>query len=155
MLTPSSRCHAGIVRDDAPQPGAAPQVGTAPRDGADTGENVLDSKALDRLRELDPTGGNQLLIRIIKAFEVSAARLLPQLQEAQRTNDLASMRYVAHTLKSSSASIGAVKLSQLCADTESKIRTNHLENLDEGVQALRAELAIVLQALTRLLDAKS
>jgi PAS domain S-box-containing protein len=131
--------------DDTPPPGGAPR----PELAADT---VLDASALERLRELDPNGENQLLARVIKAFESSGARLLPQLQEARRAGDHAGVRHVAHTLKSSSASIGALKLSQLCADIENKIRTNQLENLGDRVDAMCAEAEIVLQALRRLLD---
>jgi CheY-like chemotaxis protein len=115
---------------------------------------VLDADALARLKELDPTGENQLLARVVKAFETSAARLMPQLQDARRAGDAHGLRHVAHTLKSSSASIGAVKLSQLCADIESRIRTEKVENLEARLDSMCAEMEIVLQALKRLLDAK-
>jgi signal transduction histidine kinase/CheY-like chemotaxis protein len=116
---------------------------------------VLDAGALARLHELDPLGENQLLVRVIKAFETSAGRLVPQLQDACRAADTATVRHVAHTLKSSSASIGAVKLSQICAEIETGIRTNQLDNLDDRVDSMCAEIEIVLHALRRLLpDAK-
>ncbi|CAG1019844.1 two-component system, NarL family, sensor histidine kinase EvgS [Burkholderiaceae bacterium] len=134
--------------DEAPLPGAAPHSADAAWAGA--ADSVLDAEALQRLRELDPKGENQLLSRVIKAFESSAGRLLPQLLDAQGTGDMAGVRHVAHTLKSSSASIGAMKLSQLCADMEAKIRTDQLDNLDARVDAMCAELEIVLQALKRL-----
>ena len=80
---------------------------------------------------------------------------MPQLQDACRACDHTGIRHVAHTLKSSSASIGAIKLSQLCAEIETRIRTDRLENLDELVGAMTTEAEIVLQALKRLLDAKT
>ncbi|WP_280151232.1 PAS domain-containing hybrid sensor histidine kinase/response regulator [Piscinibacter sp. XHJ-5] len=142
---------------------AGPADGPPRGGGAPTGawtlpagtETVLDADALERLRELDPKGENQLLSRVITAFEASAARLLPQLQDARRAGDAAGIRHVAHTLKSSSASIGAMKLSQLCAEIEAKIRTDRLENVDARVEELSAEVEIVLQALKRLLDAST
>ncbi len=42
----------------------------------------LDAAALAQLRELDPTGANRLLERVVQAFDASLARLLPQLQQA-------------------------------------------------------------------------
>jgi len=129
-----------------------PAAGNSDPAWAGVAGSVLDASALDRLRELDPKGENQLLSRVIKAFESSAARLMPQLAEARRINDHNGVRHVAHTLKSSSASIGAIKLSQLCAEIESKIRTDRLENLEELNDAMCAEVEIVLQALKRLLD---
>jgi len=105
------------------------------------------------LRELDPTGKNQLLARVVKAFETSTGRLVPQLVDARRANDVAAVRHVAHTLKSSSASVGAMTLSQLCGEVETEIRLGTVENLEARVDALCAEIEIVLQALKRLLDA--
>jgi CheY-like chemotaxis protein len=153
MLTKRLRPHSSASADENPAPGGgAPSDTPAPRPDVDS---VLDAGALERLRELDPQGTNQLLSRVIKAFESSAARLLPQLHEAQRAGDHGGVRHVAHTLKSSSASIGAVKLSQLCAEIESMIRTSQVEKLDDRIAAMSAEVEIVLQALTRLLDANA
>jgi len=90
---------------------------------------VLDAQALDRLRELDPSGSNGLLPRVLKAFETSLERLLSQLAEARLKNDQAAMRHVAHTLKSSAASVGALELSRICADIERRIREQQTEGL--------------------------
>jgi len=133
----------------------APPAGGAPWTLPAGAEGVLDAGVLERLRQLDPSGQNQLLQRIVQAFETSATRLLGQLQDARRADDPAGIRHVAHTLKSSSASIGAVQLSQLCADIEAKIRTDRLENIEERIDAMRVHVEIVLQALKRLLDAPS
>ena len=80
---------------------------------------------------------------------------MPQLRDARRAGDPAGIRHVAHTLKSSSASIGAVKLSQLCAEIEVKIRTDTVENIEPRIDAMCVEIEIVLQALKRLLDAST
>jgi signal transduction histidine kinase/CheY-like chemotaxis protein len=138
--------------DAGASPGAAP---VAPEGAAPAAEStVLDAQALARLKELDPSGANQLLARVVKAFETSAARLMPQLNEARGAGDNQGVRHVAHTLKSSSASIGAVKLSQICADIETSIRTGSLDDLAARLDSMCAEMEIVLKALTRVLDAK-
>jgi HPt (histidine-containing phosphotransfer) domain-containing protein len=87
-----------------------------------TGRPVFDHQALQRLQALDPSGQNHLLMRVMKAFEVSLQRLSSQLRTAREQRDLASMRHVVHTLKSSSASVGALRLAQLCADVETRLR---------------------------------
>ena len=115
---------------------------------------VLDAEALARLRELDPTGANRLLERVLAAFESSATRLLPQMQAAQQQGDAAGVRHVAHTLKSSAASIGAIKLSSLCAEIESMIRLGQFEGMQSRVDAVDREAAVVLQALAQMLAAK-
>ena len=131
--------------------GGAPAA-PVPRSGADTG--VLDAQALQRLRELDPTGENQLMDRVLKAFDNSVARLVPQLVESQQTGDLTGVRHVAHTLKSSSASIGAIKLSQICAEIEYMIRQGTSTDLEARVDAMRAEIELVLDSLRALLEAR-
>jgi CheY-like chemotaxis protein len=108
---------------------------------------VLDAQALERLRELDPTGANGLLARVLKAFEGSLQRLLQQLQDARRVDDLPAMRHVAHTLKSSAASVGALELSKLCADIERSIRQEDTRGLDGLLDGMVAESARVLAAL--------
>jgi len=122
----------------------APEPEPAPAPAAD---GVLDVQALAKLRELDPGGQNRLLERVAAAFEASLARLVPQLVEAQDSLDADSVRMVAHTLKSSSASIGALKLSQLCAETESMIRQGRVDGLGERIEGLRAEIEHVRAAL--------
>lgn len=113
-------------------------------------EPVLDPAALARLQELDPRGENGLLDRVFQAFQTSAARLMPQLGAARIAGDRAGIRYVAHTLKSSSQSIGALRLSQLCAHVESLIRIEATEGLDAGIDDLVAAMAEVLQAVAAL-----
>jgi PAS domain S-box-containing protein len=114
--------------------------------------SVLDPEALRRLRDLDPKGNNQLLDRVARAFETSIGRMLPQLEEAVKLHDQASIVHVAHTLKSSSASIGALKLSQMCAEIEAMIRRQSGEDLTSRIQEVPVEAERVLAALRRLLE---
>ena len=112
----------------------------------------LDPEALARLTELDPKGENQLLERVLRAFQTSAARLMPQLEAARLSGDRATVRLVAHTLKSSSASIGALELSQVCAQVEGLIRAESADDLDPLLHTMRVALDAALGAIQRLLD---
>ncbi len=114
---------------------------------------ALDEAALGRLRDLDPTGANQLMSRVLTAFDTSLARLMPQLLQAQGTQDCNAIRHVAHTLKSSSASIGALNLSKLCTELEAAARSGELDGLDASINAMRAETDVVLVALKQALAA--
>lgn len=115
-------------------------------------EPELDAAALATLRSLDPTGGNKLLDRVLGAFETSTARLLPQLRAARAAADAETVKQVAHTLRSSSASLGAVKLSRLCAEIETMIREGHpYAALDARAALLDAEIQAALGALRKLL----
>ena len=142
------------------QPPMTSQASTQPASpdataSASAGAAVFDAQALDRLRELDPTGQNRLIDRVFGAFDASLLRLVPQFEAARAAADWQAVRQVAHTLKSSSASIGALALSQLCAEVESRVRQSQLDALAQPLDALAAEIARVqraLRALTRGAD---
>lgn len=113
----------------------------------------LDTDALQRLRDLDPGGNNGLLERVLRAYESSALRLGQQLREARQRGDVQGVRHVAHTLKSSSASIGAMTLARLCAEIEAALRIEALGDLGERLDSMDRELAGVLQAVKPMLGA--
>jgi len=153
MLSKRLRPAAPVDPDSAPAGGgAAPQAAPAAASvPVSTPDDVLDAGALDRLRELDPSGENHLIERVMKAFDTSLERLLPQLQDAQASHDLTGIRHVVHTLKSSSASIGALKMSQICAEIETMVRREATQGMDDRIVALQAEVVIVVAATRRLL----
>ena len=115
--------------------------------------DLLDPEAIRRLRELDPSGGNKLLERVVAAFSTSLDRLLPELARAREgdTLDLAVVRHVSHTLKSSSASLGAMALSARCADIEALAREGRGEGLAEQLDAMLQDIQQVRAALAALL----
>lgn len=117
-----------------------------------SGRAVLDEQALQRLRELDPGGENRLLERAFKAFEVSIGRLMPQLLEAQEKGDFKSIALVAHTLKSSSASLGAAELSRLCSEIETRVRQGNHADLAPRIAAMCAETDHALGSLRAVLE---
>ncbi|MEX8519152.1 MAG: response regulator [Leptothrix sp. (in: b-proteobacteria)] len=132
-----------------PEPGAAAVEPAASTTAAD--EPVLDPVALERLRELDPSGQNRLVERVLKAFETSIERLGPQLDDGLHTRDPAAVRHVVHTLKSSSASVGALPLSQLCSDVELQIRAGaEFSLLAPQIERVRHEMGRVHQGLQSL-----
>lgn len=108
---------------------------------------TLDPAALQRLHDLDPSGASRLVERVFKAFEDSIQRLRPQLLDALARGDANGLRHVAHTLKSSSASIGAIKLSRLCAEMESMTRDGLTDGMADRTRELCAEIDAVLAAL--------
>ena len=113
---------------------------------------LLDPEAIRRLRELDPSGANKLLERVVTAFSNSLERLLPDLARARAgaTLDLAMVRHVSHTLKSSSASLGAMALSARCAQIETLARDGQLHGLPEQLDAMLVDIQQVRAALAEL-----
>ena len=108
---------------------------------------LLDAEALGRLRALDPQGQSGLLPRVLAIYTTSLRRLLEQLQVARANADLQAQRHVAHTLKSSSASVGALKLSALCADIERCMRDEPTLSVQSQFDAVTTEADHLLQQL--------
>ena len=115
---------------------------------------TLDAGALARLRELDPDGRHGVVVRVMKAFETSLTRMLGQLTgQTGGTGpaDPAVVGSVAQTLKSSSASVGALSLSRTCAEIEQGVRSGTVTDLDVQVRRLIAECEAALAAVGAML----
>lgn len=110
---------------------------------------LLDAEALARLHDLDPSGKAGLVARVLATYSLTLQRHLGNLEIARRDADAQGLRHVAHTLKSSSASVGALQLSALCADIEAKLRDGATEGLEAQLDALSVEAERVLDALRR------
>ncbi len=121
--------------------------------GAGATPEVLDPAALARLRQLDPDGTRGFLTQVLRTFESSLVRHLAALAEAQAQGDLKRAGDVAHTLKSSSASIGALAFAQGCAAVEKLARAGDAAALGAPLVTLMAEGARVLAAVRAMLPA--
>lgn len=110
-------------------------------DAADTDDDQpakLDPLALARLQELDPDGRHGVVQRVLTAYENSLLRMLAQLRETPEATLAGVLAGVAHTLKSSSASVGALALTKTCADIEARLRSGN-------TSALAGDLARLVQ----------
>lgn len=134
----------------ATPPSAQPRSDEDTGQGAALSQGLLNTEAIRRLRELDPTGESHLLTRVFQAFETSLNRLLPQLEHARNMTDAAGVRLVAHTLKSSSATIGAVQLSKVCAEVEAMAQESRLDAAASGIEHILSEAQAVREALRKL-----
>jgi HPt (histidine-containing phosphotransfer) domain-containing protein len=146
----------GIIGRSAHTPGAPPGLvtnmnPTAPETGRPEAA-VLDAQALAGLSMLDPTGANKLVERVLSTYQGSLGRLMQQMSEARERGDHAAVRLAAHTLKSSSASIGALDLSRLCAAAEQAVREGQADAVPRLVDDLQAEARRVAQAVQELLS---
>ncbi len=109
--------------DDAPPSAAPPQPETA-RDAA---LPAIDRGFLAQFRELDPQGGMKLAGRIIGIYLGSSPELLANIEHALASGDGAAVHRAAHSLKSSSANVGAMTLHQLLIDLERAGKDGRLE----------------------------
>ncbi len=113
---------------------------------------VLDAACMAELRALDPDGKAQLVKRVLATYQASLAKLVGQLQVARAENAWDQVSRVAHTLKSSSASIGALTLSALCADIERLLRAGDSASASTLLDPFHAEVRRVDAAVGQTLQ---
>jgi HPt (histidine-containing phosphotransfer) domain-containing protein len=82
---------------------------------------------LDELRELGGTDDPGLIAELIEIFLIDAPLRLQEISQALDRGDLKIVERAAHTLKSSSANIGATGLSKLCTEMEQVAREQRLD----------------------------
>lgn len=117
------------------------------------GTAPLDPAALARLSELDPDGRGGLVQRVLQTYVESMHRLLAELRQARAEGCSAVLGRVAHTLKSSSASIGAVGFVSLCARVEAAVRAADGSDLSPMLDELESESLRVERAVRARLTA--
>ncbi|MBF0460893.1 MAG: response regulator [Magnetococcales bacterium] len=74
---------------------------------------ILDQVALGRILKLTQKGSTNLLSRMVEHYLVQTPRLLAELEQALAQNDSEGVRIAAHTLKSSSLTMGAARMAEL------------------------------------------
>jgi CheY-like chemotaxis protein/HPt (histidine-containing phosphotransfer) domain-containing protein len=116
----------------------------------ETAPSPIDGKALDNIRALQPPGGPDLLSRVIGLYLSGSPKLLRDLREAAQRGDADAIRMAAHTLKSSSANLGAVMLSSLCKEMEARAREGPIGDAAEAVAGIEAEYGKVKVFLEEL-----
>nr|WP_211368278.1 hybrid sensor histidine kinase/response regulator [Pseudoxanthomonas gei] len=104
---------------------------------------VLDHSMLDELQEI----AGEETVRIIGLFLEDAPRLIGRLETASTVPDLEAMRDAAHTLKSSSANVGAMALSTAAKRVELGARAMKLDRPAVAVALVIAEYARARMAL--------
>ncbi|MDY0047174.1 MAG: ATP-binding protein [Thauera propionica] len=109
----------------APAPAEAVTPTPAPADALDT--------AVLRTIAAQHSSGNALLRKVVGVFREDGRRQLESLQAAWHNGDIATATRAAHTLKSSSASLGALWLSARCREVELALRAGDTAPIDAGI----------------------
>ncbi len=103
----------------APEPPPRPVAPREPPAADDV--PVLNLKALDDIRSLQSVGGPDILAKIIHTYLTETPKLLTSLRNAALDTDVPTAKIAAHTLKSSSANLGAMVLSKHCRELEAVV----------------------------------
>jgi HPt (histidine-containing phosphotransfer) domain-containing protein len=112
------------------------------QDGEERKENseeVFDDRVLENFRQIQRPDQPDIVKRLITIYLKSSPPLLDKIQAALALEDHEGLWQAAHSLKSSSANLGAVRLAQLCEELEIEGRAGRLGRAEELVESIRQE----------------
>ncbi len=110
---------------------------------------AVDTEALDAIRALANESAPDLLAQVVHLYLEAGPRLLDSLRSGMATGDKDAVRAAAHTLKSSSANVGASRLAELCKQLEHASRTGTFTPQTPSFDDVRAEYSRVEIELKR------
>lgn len=115
-------------------------------------EMTTDQAALDRLKRF---GGGKLLREMISLFLTAAPERLTAARNAVRDGDAAGAELSLHSLKSSSAQLGAPRMQKLAERGERLAHQGTLDQVGALIAELETEFAEVQAWLTTARDEAS
>lgn len=109
----------------------------------------IDRAVFDDL--LDRVGGDtEFLAELLQAYFDDSPKLLEAMRMALVGGNAEEFRRAAHSLKSSSANFGAMKLSRMCKELEDMGKAGILDNAGEGMAHAEMEYGRVRAMLQTL-----
>lgn len=120
--------------------------------GPKQADPLMDPLKLDSIRNLDPDGKMGLLKRVIDLYIEKSPPLIQQMLTGLDRSNSEEVYRAAHSLKSSSATIGAVGLAEMCRRLEMAGRDGALNDAPKMVREIEAEFSRVCTVLTRRIE---
>ena len=107
----------------------------------------IDFKTLNELRDLEKQTSSGLVSKLITIFLTDTPKVLESMSAAVSQGDASGLHIAAHKLKSSSAYLGAGKLSEQCRELETMGREKNLDQAAKLLAGLSSEYEKVRLAL--------
>ncbi len=132
---------------------AATRGATAPPASLDDRRtNVIDIEALDNIRALQSPGEPDLLQQVVSNYLNDLPDLFSSLNNTLHDEDANALRETSHKLKSSSANVGAHRLSKFCGQLENAAKKGDLESAGTILNAMDREYRLVTEYLSLEID---
>jgi len=112
-----------------------------------TGSPAVDPETIEQLRFLEDDDQPNVVAELLTLFIEHAPPKLEALRAAADSGDLTALKRAAHSLKGSSANIGARGMQQICERLEHEVTADALADARSLVAQLGEEFAVVEQAL--------
>jgi HPt (histidine-containing phosphotransfer) domain-containing protein len=104
---------------------------------------TLNLAPIDKLRELELLGEPGFVANLCRDFLTDTPIRIQRMKDALESGDLVQLERDSHSLKASSASLGATNMSQLCATIEAAVRGKNLDGVATLLEQLTLEMPLV------------
>ena len=102
---------------------------------------------INEIRALQRPGRPNLLQKIIHHYLEDTPKLLASLHEAIAKGDAPALQFAAHSLKSSSANIGAVQISSLSSELETRGRERDIKDVEQLLNGIESSYMTIKEKL--------
>jgi HPt (histidine-containing phosphotransfer) domain-containing protein len=114
-------------------------------------DDALDPAVIAGLRQARDAFGNPTFIQqLVSLFEARTPGKMARISRALAEGDAATVREVAHALRSSCAMLGAARMADACALMEEAAARGDLAAATEAFRDAEAQFPLVLAALSAL-----
>jgi CheY-like chemotaxis protein/HPt (histidine-containing phosphotransfer) domain-containing protein len=117
---------------------------------ADERQAVIEKRILDDLRSQQRVGAPNILDKLINLYFNDSPNHIDNMRKAVVTGDAVELSTAAHSFKSSSANLGALKLTELCQQMETLGRERVLAGAEELLVEIEAEHRAVCDSLAAI-----
>ena len=125
---------------------------SAPAESGTTSESApIDLDVIASLRELDDSGGMGLARELLQSFLEAADSGVAVIETAISTGNTKALGQAAHSLKSSTANVGAQVLSGCYRDLEKCAREGRIDDARASIERVRHEHARAVRQLREIL----
>ncbi|HEX3536213.1 MAG TPA: Hpt domain-containing protein, partial [Stellaceae bacterium] len=121
-------------------------------DAKSSAASILDFVTIEKIRRIPGDNGASLLRQVVSRFVANSGPLMADIRAKTRTSDPEAMWRAAHSLKSSAATIGAIRVSQRCAEMEALARDKGVLPAETVLVALEHELDLATASLSELVE---
>ncbi len=113
----------------------------------------INVEAIETIRAMQRPGKDDLLSKVVGVFFSKTPEVIEQMQLAANEGDTETAFAAAHSLSSSSAYLGAERMSELCHQIQSVAEAKDVDDLKELVSSLKDEYGRVADQLNEFVKA--
>ena len=123
-----------------------------PKNSSSARDGSIDWSVLDELKALQKPGAPDLCIRLMTIYLKSSHPLMEKIRTAINFSDSQLLMTAAHTLKSTSLSVGALKLGAICAELEQIGRDNALQKVGDLPEQAEEQYEAVISSFKEIVQ---